>query len=104
MQKPRDLNELEHFLKNIQVDDLLLLKKGLRSTKNLEGGPFISTKLASQAQIKKGYSVPANLSPEIVYGNPSFFKKEFAEVKDVIHNAPLKEALLDKIKQDLVYE
>ncbi len=48
--------------------------------------------------------MPANLSPDIVYGNPSFFKKEFTEVKDVIQNVPLKEALINKIKQDLVQE
>lgn len=47
VKRPRDLTELELFLNNIKVDDLLLFKKGLRSTKNLQGGPFISTKLAS---------------------------------------------------------
>jgi hypothetical protein len=52
VKRPRDLTELELFLDNIEVDDLLLLKKGLRSTKNLPGGPFISTKLASQGAVK----------------------------------------------------
>ena len=46
-QSSKDLSDLDAYLNKISFEDLLLLKKNpkIKSTKNLDGGPFISGKL-----------------------------------------------------------
>jgi hypothetical protein len=54
----QEFSELESYLNKISLDDLMLLKKAPKSSKNLEGGPFISGKKVASGVQKKGYSVP----------------------------------------------
>lgn len=43
----KDLTELDQYLQKISLDDLILLRKDRKSSKNLEGGPMISGRLAN---------------------------------------------------------
>jgi hypothetical protein len=48
----KDLSELESYLKKISLDDLMLFKKELKSSKKLEGGPKVDGHQASSGQIR----------------------------------------------------
>lgn len=81
------------------------LRKDRKSTKNLDGGPMISGKEPLSGQVKKGYSVPHHVlesQKDYTHGSPSFFKKEYTEIKEIIENKHLKQTLLDKVKSDLI--
>lgn len=67
---------------------------------------MISCRQVQSGLAKKGYSVPhAILAQEDrVYGDPSFLKQGYTELKEVIENTHFKETLLDKVKRDLVQE
>lgn len=102
--EPKDLTELEQYLKKISIDDLMLLQKDRRSSKNLEGGPQISGKLAHSGQPTKGHSVPTAIleDKQRVFGNGSFEKQgaNYSDVKDLIENKPLKDSLLHSLKKE----
>jgi|LauGreDrversion4_2_1035121.scaffolds.fasta_scaffold105613_3 hypothetical protein len=67
---------------------------------------MISCRQVQSGLANKGYSVPhAILAQEDrVYGDPSFLKQGYTELKEVIENTHFKETLLDKVKRDLVQE
>ena len=94
---------MESYLRKINIDDLMLFKKEPKSSKKLEGGPKVDGNQANSGQIRKGYSVPAEIATNLdkVYGASSFHNKNYTAMKEILENTHLKESLLEKVKREL---
>lgn len=72
-------------MKDINFEDMILLQKDRKSSKNLEH-VNISNKLETMAgQVRKGYSIPKEqLEMMKTQGKGTYHKREYTDMKDII--------------------
>ena len=100
---PKDLTELETYLKKISTEDLNQIARERQSTKRLEGGPNIDGVKAGIGQVKIGSSIPTELrsNKDITFGAPTYHRSQFSEVKDLIQANFLKDELIERVQRDI---
>ena len=67
-------SNIKTYLQSLNTDELDSFLQHRRSTKNLDGGPFIFDKKAPLGQPRKGYSVPKEIKGDLSkgYGIPTY--------------------------------
>lgn len=84
----------------MDLNDLELINKERRSTKRLDGGPYIKGQMSLYGKPKQGYSLPKQIktSGEHEYGISSYHRGKVSDMQLALSNeGPIKDMLLGNI-------
>lgn len=98
-----ELNQLQEYMRKLEVEDLDYMIKDRKSSKKLDGGPIVGGTKPRWGQPTNRHSIPKNVREDhsIEFGVSSYHAGEYLNLYDVLTNKFFKDHLAEKVAKDI---